>query len=117
MVDGYWQVQLAALAKQDYRQILRWSAEKFGAAQAQHYANTLSATLQDLSAGPDIAGVKERSDISPGIKMLHVARKGRKGSHIVLFRVASKQHNAIVVLRMLHERMDLARHLPFDETT
>jgi plasmid stabilization system protein ParE len=36
---GYWQVQLSGLAKQDYRDILRWSAEKFGAAQAKNYAN------------------------------------------------------------------------------
>lgn len=114
MAGGYWQVQLSALAKQDYRQILRWSAEKFGATQAKSYANTLSSALQDLSAGPDIIGVKDRSDISPGIKILHVARKGHKGSHIVLFRIANTKH-AIVVLRLLHERMDLARHLPFDE--
>ncbi len=48
--------------------------------------------------------------------MLHVARKGHKGSHIVLFRVAKiKQRDTIIVLRLLHERMDLARHLPFDK--
>lgn len=88
-MDGFWQVQLSALARQDYRHILHWSKEKFGVAQAKNYAVTLSAALQDLTAGPDIVGGKDRSTISPGVKMLHVARKGHKGSHIVLFRVAS----------------------------
>ena len=115
-MDGFWRVQLSALAKQDYRDILQWSKEKFGVAQAKNYANTLSVALQDLTAGPDIVGVKDRSAISPGVKMLHVARKRHKGSHIVLFRVAKvKQRDTIIVLRLLHERMDLARHLPFDE--
>ena len=43
---------------------------------------------------------------------LHVARMGRKGSHFVVFRVATE--NTIDVLRVLHESMDLTRHLPPD---
>jgi len=35
---------------------------------------------------------------------------GRKGSHFVVFHAATK--NTIDVLRVLHESMDLARHLP-----
>ena len=44
---------------------------------------------------------------------LHVARKGRKGRHFVVFRVArDPDHDVIEVLRLLHDSMDLQRHLP-----
>jgi len=40
-------------------------------------------------------------------------RQGRKGRHIVLFRVGPDQdREAIEVLRILHDAMDLQRHLP-----
>ncbi|NBU77128.1 MAG: type II toxin-antitoxin system RelE/ParE family toxin, partial [Planctomycetes bacterium] len=40
---------------------------------------------------------------------LHVARQGRAGRHFVVFRAAGSD---IDVLRLLHESMDLPRHLP-----
>ena len=116
MAGDLWVVRLSAAAKQDYRQILQWSVTKFGVVQAQAYADTLSSTLKDLTAGPNISGVKERDDIAPNVKMLRVARKGRKASHFVLFRIACmKERNTIIVLRLLHERMDLAKHLVLDD--
>jgi toxin ParE1/3/4 len=112
MAGDFWEVRLSAAAKQDYRQILRWSVAKFGAAQAQIYADTVSSVLKDLAAGPDIIGVKACDDIGVNIKMVHVARKGQKGRHFVLFRAGCFQgRNTIEVLRLLHDSMDLARHL------
>ncbi len=35
---------------------------------------------------------------------------GRKGRHLVVFRIADGQ--AIDVIRLLHDSMDLAKHLP-----
>ena len=35
---------------------------------------------------------------------------GRKGRHLVVFRMADGQ--AIDVIRLLHDSMDLAKHLP-----
>jgi toxin ParE1/3/4 len=110
-----WTVRLSAAAEADYRQILGWTVERFGSSQARLYAETLSAALTALSAGPTIVGVKERPDIGDNIRTLHVARKGRKGRHFVMFRVGSVPgHNVIDVLRLLHDSMDLERHLPPD---
>ena len=40
------------------------------------------------------------------------SRNGRKGRHFVLFRINKiKAHNVIDVLRLLHDSMDLERHL------
>ena len=82
-------------------------------AQARHYAYTLSSALKALSAGPAIIGVKERPEIGNNIRTLHVARNGRKGRHFIMFRVGSIQGRDVIdVLRLLHDSMDLERHLP-----
>lgn len=57
-------------------------------------------------------GANVREDIGPGIHTLHVARQGRKGRHFVVFRPAPEQ--TIEVLRLLHDSMDLARHMSAD---
>ncbi|QQP91039.1 type II toxin-antitoxin system RelE/ParE family toxin [Skermanella sp. TT6] len=81
------------------------------------YSRTLGASLKDLSEGPDVVGVRVRDDISPGLYSLHVARKGRKGRHIVLYRASVSGEEAFVdVLRILHDSMDIMTHLPVDLT-
>jgi toxin ParE1/3/4 len=107
-----WKVRLSAAAEADYRQILRWTAENFGSAQARNYADTLTSALKDLSAGPTIAGAKARPEIGDEIRTLHVARNGRKGRHFVIFRIGNAQGSKVIdVLRLLHDSMDLERHL------
>ena len=113
MAENTWTVRLSAVAEADFRQILRWTVDNFGSAQARVYADTLSSALKALCAGPTIIGAKERPEIGNNIHTLHVARNGRKGRHFVMFRVGSIQAgNVIDVLRLLHDSMDLERHLP-----
>lgn len=108
-----WSIRLASAAEHDYREILRWTVKNFGRGRAKAYAKTLSAALHDLTLGPSSAGVRLRDDIGSGIHTLHVARKGRKGQHFVVFRVdPSGSEHFIDVLRVLHDSMDLLCHLP-----
>ncbi len=53
-----------------------------------------------------------RDEIGMGIRTLHVARQGRKGRHFVAFSVSEGHINN--VLRLLHDSMGLATHLPED---
>lgn len=113
MAENTWTVRLSAAAEADFRQILRWTVDNFGSAQARAYADTLSSALKALSAGPSVIGVKERPEIGSNIWTLHVARNGRKGRHFIMFRVAGAQDSKVIdVLRLLHDGMDLERHLP-----
>ncbi len=105
-----WRVRLTDRAEQDVCDIATWTAENFGARQAEHYVETLMLAIEALHDGPEILGAKARDDIEPGIRTLPVARHGRKGRHFLLFKVAQGQ--TIDVLRLLHESMDLARHVP-----
>lgn len=116
MGTSIWHVQLGATAQEDYQDILQWTVDQFGLDHARTYADTLIIALEDLCAGPEILGVKERSEIGPNIYTLHVARKGRKGRHFVMFRVGHTQEGDVIdVLRILHDSMDLQRHLPADD--
>jgi toxin ParE1/3/4 len=114
-----WPVRLAAAAEVDFHNILLWTAERFGAAQARVYAETLSMALEALAAGPTVSGAKARDDIARGVFTLHVARRGRKGRHFVVFRIGRHEGGEVIdVLRLLHDSMDLPRHVPpADETT
>lgn len=107
-----WAVRLVSAAEADFGQILRWTTGEFGARQAQTYARTLSLAVEALSQGPAVPGAMPRDDIAPGLRALHVARGGRKGRHIVFFRVRDNDESAVIeVLRILHDAMDLPRHL------
>lgn len=105
-----WAVRLAEKAERDLLDALVWTTDQFGALQADDYLETLTLALEALTDGPNIVGSKVRDDIGLGIRTLHVARLGRKGRHLVVFRFADGQ--VIDVIRLLHDSMDLAKHLP-----
>ena len=72
--------------------------------------------IGELAEGPEIPGSKARDEIMPGIRTLHVARHGSRGSHLLMYRLGSD--GVIEITRILHERMDLPRHIPpADETS
>ena len=104
-----WRIRLTMTAETDFQNILRWTSEHFGARQAHIYTDTLTEAIEALTEGPDLAGSRERNDIGEGLRVLHVARGGRKGRHFLLYRVQAKPP-AIDVLRLLHDSMDLPRH-------
>lgn len=107
-----WRIHLTETAEKDFRNILRWTSEHFGERQAHVYADTLTAAIEALSDGPHLVGSRESSGIGEGVRVLHVARGGRKGRHVVLYRARSQaEPPAIEVLRLLHDSMDLPRHV------
>ena len=104
-----WTVRLGHQAEQDFLTIMQWTNSTFGEAQAMAYAHTISQAIQALQDGPEVGGVKLRDEIEPGLRTLHVARQGRKGRHFVVFRAGAERN--VDVLRLLHDSMDLARHV------
>lgn len=107
-MSSVWQVRLAHQVELDLLDIAAWTAEHFDRRQAEHYCETVTRAIEALIDGPEILGSKAREDIGPGIRVLHVARNGRKGRHFLVFKAAQGQY--IDVLRLLHDSMDLARH-------
>ena len=105
-----WRVRLTLQAESDFLEISRWTADNFGALQTASYAETVTLAIEALHGGPEVVGTKARDEIAKGVRTLHVARQGRKGRHFLVFRAAEGQ--IIEVLRLLHDSMDLARHVP-----
>ena len=110
MAERRWRVRFGAAAELDFANIVKWTAETFGARQSRVYRNTLVEAIGELAEGPDVAGSKARDDLMSGLRTVHVARHGRRGSHFLMYRVA--QGMTIEIVRILHERMDVQRHLP-----
>ena len=110
MAERRWRIRLGAAAEIDFANILKWTAENFGARQARIYRDTLVQAIAELADGADVAGSTARDEIMPGLRTLHVARRGRRGSHLLMYRAAAK--STIEIVRILHDRMDLKRHVP-----
>lgn len=112
MAQTVWVVRSTAAANADFSAILRWTQEKFGLAQAAAYTQTLIAAMSNLNAGPEVFGSKLRVELGGDIYTLHVARKGSAGRHFLVFRASNaKGPKVIEILRILHDSMDLKRHL------
>lgn len=110
MVERRWRVRFGAAAELDFANIIKWTAENFGARQSRVYRDTLVQAIGELANGPDVAGSKARGDIMSGLRMRHIGRHGRRGSHFLMYRVTAG--TMIEIVRILHERMDFQRHLP-----
>ena len=76
MAAQKWRVRLGALAELDFANVIRWTAENFGASQARRYQETLLRAISELSGGPKVDGSKARDEIMSGMRTLHVARHG-----------------------------------------
>jgi toxin ParE1/3/4 len=115
VTETNWKVVVAGTAKSDFDEIVRWTLSRFGTDQAAAYAETLNGALAALKAGPQVLGSRRRDDIGAELFTLHVARGGRRGRHFILFRVVRDDVRALEVLRILHDRMDIARQAFRDE--
>jgi toxin ParE1/3/4 len=112
LTPARWRIRLGTEAEKDFVRILKYTRDTFGRRQVDVYRTTLLDALAALDAGPDVPESIRREDIRPNLRTLHVARLGRRGRHFIMYRAA--QDHVIEVVRILHDAMDLARHLPPD---
>jgi toxin ParE1/3/4 len=114
MAGQKWRIRLGAAAELDFANILKWTTENFGARQSRLSRDMLVQAIQTLADGPDVVGSKARDEIKPGVRTLHIHRRGR---HFLLYR--TDQGRIIEIGRILHDSMDLQGHLPFssDDST
>ena len=110
MPNRRWKVRLTAAAEDDFRAIVVWTAEQFGFEQALRYRATIFAALRELADGRDTPGTRDCAELGRKLRSLHVARRVRRGSHVILF--AAAEDDRIDIVRILPDSMDFARHLP-----
>ncbi|MDI7774681.1 type II toxin-antitoxin system RelE/ParE family toxin [Asticcacaulis sp. EMRT-3] len=112
MTNIIWRIRFTAPAEIDFRRIIGYTEEQFGVRQAAGYRKLIRDALVALQHGPNIPGSAMRDEIHTGLRTYHIARRGKRARHFILYR-ASDDH-IIEVIRILHDAMDLARHLPRD---
>jgi toxin ParE1/3/4 len=87
-------------AERDLREIWRYTAATWGDHQADRYLRDLERAMRQAARDPDRAPFAP--ELGPGLHRLTFER------HRIFFRVESDD---LVVIRVLHDQMDFARHL------
>jgi toxin ParE1/3/4 len=114
-------VRLTAHARQDIAAIYEYSLETFGDAARNRYELLINSALRALAEDPSRAGIQSRAELDDGVLLYHVRharmhlpRGARVGAprHYILFRADEEK---IVVLRILHDAMDVLAHLPRED--
>ena len=88
------------LAESDLLEIWLYTAEEWNLGQADTYIAQIGRSVNKLIDHPELG--KDRSDLRKGYRSLLV------NHHIVFYRVVTDE---IQIIRVLHESVDLERHL------
>lgn len=89
--------RLTPAARIDLAGIWDYTADNWGEAQAEHYIRQIEGALTAAAEG------------SPLVRGLDDVWRIRSGNHLCIFR--KLPDDEIEVIRVLHERMDIDRHL------
>ena len=93
-------IQFTNAARQDLKNIFTYSIRKWGRQQAQRYSSQLKAHIQKLAE--DAVFSKPVPDTQRNL------RRSATGRHSVIFEQTDEQ---ILIVRVLHEAMDIPRHM------
>jgi toxin ParE1/3/4 len=111
---------IAPAAVHDIESILIWTGEQFGERARIRYEALLVRAIIDVADAPDRIGSSSRPEIAPFVWSYHLYYSRRRVTdkvgrvkqprHFLMYR--ARTDGTIEILRVLHDRMDLARHLP-----
>ncbi|MDE2711760.1 MAG: type II toxin-antitoxin system RelE/ParE family toxin [Acidobacteriota bacterium] len=92
--------RLTRRAAADLDAVFEYTAERFGLAQARSYFQSLHACCERLADNPRLG--RSAESLATGL------RRYEFRSHVVFY---LEESGRIVVVRVLHERMDAPRHV------
>jgi plasmid stabilization system protein ParE len=110
VTDAAWDVFVTDAAQEDFDKALLWTLARFGTAQEDIYRRALAAGLRSLVLGPAAPGVRQRSFAGRTLFVLRPRMGRRQATHFLVFRLADDTHT-VIVLRILHGKMDMPRRL------
>ncbi|MDF1721104.1 MAG: type II toxin-antitoxin system RelE/ParE family toxin [Minwuia sp.] len=94
-------VTVSVEARRDVKEIGRFTQQQWGKDQRNTYLRKIASVVEGLAA--DTSGARKSDDIRPGLLSVQT------GSHVIFFH--RRDDGDVVVLRILHQRMDFRRHL------
>lgn len=92
--------RLTPAAERDLEAIWMYTHQQWGADQANHYTDTMTAAFAELAQLPTAAQACDH------IRAAY--RRKSVGRHAIYFRITAY---GIAIIRILHEKMDAPRHL------
>lgn len=110
--------RLSANAQSDVARILAWSQEQFGESARIRYQALLSSALRDVAAEPERIGATHRPELGAGVLVWHLRLSRNhvppevgvvhRPRHFLVYRQAGA---VVEIVRVLHDSMELRRHL------
>jgi toxin ParE1/3/4 len=94
------EIHFAPIALEDFAGILRYTGERWGQEQLHRYAARLDEAIRLLADYPDLGHL---SRALPDTHRLYVV-----GSHVIVYRA---EDTSLAIVRILHQRMNLPRHV------
>ncbi|CAN7476273.1 type II toxin-antitoxin system RelE/ParE family toxin [Rhizobium sp. LjRoot254] len=112
--------RLSDTARADMVDILTRTHERFGAMARKRYERLIITALRDVAADPRRIGTIDRPELGKNVRSYHLRhsreRAGlesgmvRQPRHLLLYRITGP--DIIGIGRVLHDAMELERHLP-----
>ena len=109
--------RLSDAADRDVDGILWETVRRFGPGQRQRYAGLINAAMGLVAEAPERPGSRPREEFGPGVRSFHIERAAQRrgaAAHVLFYRIEQQYADGsadILVLRVLHERMDPTRHI------
>ncbi len=116
------QYRLTHAAQADIVSILRWSDEQFGQEARRRYEALIATALRDAAAADEgDVGRHARPEFGEGVFSWHLAHSranspGGKVHRPRHFLICRCEADVLVVARVLHDAMELRRHLEAEQT-
>jgi toxin ParE1/3/4 len=104
------ELRFSPRAVRDIENVLSHTLTRFGEKKYAEYQSLIRQALVDIAADPNSRPAKQRPELHRDARTFHIARPGKRARHFFLYRIAAD--NFIDIGRLLHDSMDLRRHLP-----
>lgn len=108
--------QLTEAAAQDVVDMLRETGRRYGPLQCRRYAELIERAIRMVAENPERPGSRQRDDLATGVRSLHVelaARRRGAAAHVLYYLRGRLDdgRDGVIIVRVLHDRMEPLRHL------
>jgi len=111
-------VIVSAPAKRDIRDVLAWSLRQFGDLAADRYGALVATAINQLTENSSPVGSRNHAELPEGLRIYHLRNvvdqaelktgKVKNPRHFIVYRPAA---DLVEIIRVLHDSMDLQRHV------
>ena len=113
--------RLTRAAQADIISILAWSDEQFGEEARKRYEALIVTAIRDAASRTDKAGHTPRPELGEGVFSWHLSQSRARspGSGVRRprhFLICRRDGEMLIIGRILHDAMDLRRHVDLQQT-